>query len=84
MHHDLKCWPEPFKEAIEGRKRYEVRKFDRDFKTGDTVTLHEFDPVSGNYSGRSAGWVIGYVTKPGEWLLPEGVCVFSLMVGKPA
>jgi ribosomal protein S17 len=83
-HHDLKILPGLFKDLIEGRKRHEVRKFDRDFKTGDTVTLHEFQPIGQTYSGRTSAWVIGSVTQPGTWGLPDDVGVFSLLTELPA
>jgi ribosomal protein S17 len=83
-HHDLKILPGLFKDLIEGRKRHEVRKFDRDFKTGDTVTLHEFQPIGQTYSGRTSSWVIGSVTRPVQWGLHGSVGVFSLLTELPA
>lgn len=78
MHHDLKCWPVPFNAIIDGRKRHEVRKFDRTFKEGDQVTLREFTP-EGGYTGRTSAWVIGFVTPPGSWGLPADIGAFSLL-----
>lgn len=48
-HHYLKIKPEFF-DKQRGIKTAELRKNDRDFQTGDTLTLQEFDSVSG-YTG---------------------------------
>ena len=37
--HGLKTWPEPFAAILDGAKRHEVRKNDRDFKPGDVLHL---------------------------------------------
>lgn len=42
MNHVLKTWPEFYEQL--GAKKIEIRKADRDFKVGDTVTLREFVP----------------------------------------
>lgn len=43
MHHELKIWPQYYKPVSEGKKTFEVRKNDRVFHAGDTITLREFD-----------------------------------------
>jgi hypothetical protein len=42
--HDLKCWPREFRHVQDGRKTFEVRKNDRDFREGDLVILREYVP----------------------------------------
>lgn len=44
MKHELKTWPVYFEALWSGRKRFEVRKNDRGFKTGDRLVLKECDP----------------------------------------
>lgn len=42
--HDLKIHPEHFKPVWCGEKTFEIRFNDRDYKVGDLLDLHEFDP----------------------------------------
>lgn len=44
MNHELKIWPEFFKAVVDGRKRHELRKWDRPFCVGDLILLKEWDP----------------------------------------
>jgi len=61
MHHSLKIWP-PYYEAVgSGRKTFELRKNDRGFQAGDTVTLREWDPDREKYTGNELTYQIGYV-----------------------
>ena len=52
MTHALKTWPEYFKAIMEGKKAFELRKADRDFKSGDILLLQEWDPSSERYTGK--------------------------------
>lgn len=49
--HNLKIWPEYYKEVIEGRKKAEVRVNDRNFQVGDTLVLQEYNPNRDYYTG---------------------------------
>lgn len=80
MVHRLKCDPEPFARVVEGSKRYEVRKFDRDFKVGDRLELLEFDRATKQYSGQRVRAKITYITGPGAYGLPEDVGVLGIEV----
>lgn len=42
MNHHLKILEEYFQAVIEGRKPFEIRNNDRDFKVGDSCILEEF------------------------------------------
>lgn len=50
--HVLKSWPEIFQPMLEGTKTFDVRNDERRFNVGDTLVLREYDPKTGNYSGR--------------------------------
>ena len=39
--HELKTDPKVFAESWNDKKRFEIRRDDRDFKVGDTLTLRE-------------------------------------------
>ena len=73
--HELKCWPEYFAEVKAGRKRFEIRQNDRDFREGDRVVLREYEPSTDRYSGEALAFRIGYMT---TWGQVEGVVVFQL------
>jgi hypothetical protein len=76
--HTLKTWPEPFRALLAGEKTHEIRTADRPFAVGDLLHLREWDPVSGEYSGRSLSVRVTYITKGGEWGIPAGMCVMSV------
>lgn len=42
--HVLKIWPDSFEAAIDGRKNFEVRVNDRDYRLGDVLVLREYIP----------------------------------------
>jgi len=77
MTHDLKTWGEPFQAILDGTKRFEFRKADRQFNVGDTLHLREYDPKTEKYSGRTLNVRITYVLKEGFGLQP-GYCVMSI------
>lgn len=60
-HHRLKTWPVFFKESQEGRKLWEHRVNDRNFRVGDLVTLAEYEPELKRYTGQEICGVITYI-----------------------
>lgn len=42
--HEIKCHPAPFQALDRGDKRFEYRLNDRDYQTGDTLRIREYDP----------------------------------------
>lgn len=79
-HHDLKCWPYYFNEVLSGNKTFEVRFNDRDFKEGDTLVLHEFNPDLHSYSGRvSKKYEIVFILELNKYLNDKkNYVVFSI------
>jgi hypothetical protein len=77
--HELKSWPEYFQATLTGRKTFELRKHDRDFKVGDKIILREYDPDAERYTGREDAVVISYVLAGGPWLQP-GYCALGIKV----
>ena len=43
--HELKTWPEFFEQTRNGRKKFEFRRNDRDFRVGDELLLKEWNPA---------------------------------------
>lgn len=79
--HDLKIEPKYFDAVLSGKKRFEIRKNDRDYKEGDQVTLREYDRHASvpseafKYTGRAFIAKIGYMT---AFMQRKGYVVFSL------
>lgn len=51
MIHELKTSTGFFGDVLSGKKKFEVRKNDRDFRPGDLLALNEIE--DGRYTGRS-------------------------------
>lgn len=81
-HHDIKILPQYFCKVRglrcgAGEKNFELRKDDRDYQVGDTVTLHEWEPEKG-YTGEQISVVISYVLRDcSEYGLMEGYCILG-------
>lgn len=63
--HNLKIKPCYFKDVVSGRKTFEVRFNDRNFKVGDIIVLEEFD--SRGYTGKYLNCEITYVLDDVEY-----------------
>lgn len=61
--HELKEWPAYFRDLLSCRKKFEVRKHDRDFRVGDALLLREWDPAKESYTGRQVVRVVDYVSR---------------------
>ncbi|EOH55927.1 hypothetical protein UA3_01110 [Enterococcus faecium EnGen0263] len=60
MTHELKILPEFFEPVTSGRKQFEIRKNDRDFKVGDQLALREWSGEK--YTGDLFKAEITYIT----------------------
>ena len=58
--HKLKTWPVLFADVEAGVKTFEIRKNDRNFRTGDILVLQEYEPSTNQYSGREISVVVNY------------------------
>lgn len=61
LTHELKCHPEYYQAILDYKKRFEVRKNDRDFQVDDILFLREWDPKTEQYSGRELHTKILYI-----------------------
>ena len=77
-YHILKTWPEYFAPIIQGKKKFEYRRNDRDYQVGDILYLREYDAnaVPGAYTGRQATVKVTYILSDG-FGLPEGHVIMS-------
>jgi hypothetical protein len=80
MQHNLKTWPKQFSAVFAGTKKHEVRVNDRNFQEGDELMLQEWDPKTERYTGRHILATISYMTRGGQFGLPENLCVMSLQI----
>lgn len=65
--HELKCWPQYFREVRSGDKTFEWRfNGDRDFKKGDAIYQREYDIRTGKYSGEETIHGAGYILVVGD------------------
>ena len=68
--HELKTWPEFFQPIWEGKKLFEVRNNDRNYKVGDYLNLQEYKPTGilphadDGYSGREVLCKVLYIPDP--------------------
>ena len=77
--HSLKIWPEYFEAVASGFKTAESRKNDRDYKTGDSLTLCEFNPDTGQFTGREKEFKIGYILEGENFGVKTGWVNLSLL-----
>ena len=85
--HELKILPEYFEAVISGRKQFEIRKNDRDYKVGDQLILRECEvylkqDLSGltrqafSYTGDSYKAKITYIT---DYMQRDGYVVLGIL-----
>lgn len=72
--HDLKLLPVYFHEVVLGKKTFEIRLNDRDFKVGDKIVLREFTGVECEYTGEFVEGEILFIT---DFMQAPGYVVFS-------
>jgi len=77
-HHQVKSWS-PFFQAIKaGDKLHDLRDDkDRHFSVGDTITLQEYEPFKGEYTGEECDVQVTYITGRAT------PCAFSSAVLEP-
>lgn len=63
MKIDKKIYPQYFEKILEGKKNYELRLADWDCSEGDVLVLHEWDPETKHYTGRSLEKKVTFVGK---------------------
>lgn len=59
--HELKCHPHFFAAIAAGKKTFEIRRNDRDYRIGDMLNLREYDPTFGHTGRRLSGLEVVYM-----------------------
>lgn len=79
MIHHIKCWPKFYEAVVSGKKRFEYRQNDRDFKEGDFIVLEEFEYDDRLYTGREEMFRVLYTLSHNDIKsLPEGYVIMSI------
>ena len=79
MTHELKILPKYFQEVLDGNKTFELRKDDRDYKTGDQLRLLEYSHYLDEYSGRECNRTITYILRNcEEYGLKDGFVILGI------
>lgn len=73
MTHELKILPEYFEAVTSGRKQFEIRKNDRDYKIGDQLIFKEWN--GSEYTGDSFKSEITYIT---DYAQKDGYVVLGI------
>lgn len=77
--HELKTWPKMYRDVVNQDKKFEVRKNDRDFKVGDTLSLLEYDPIEREFTGAEHRVFVEYLLEGGEFGIDEGHVVMGII-----
>lgn len=80
--HELKCWPEFFEALVDGTKKFEYRKNDRDFCIGDILYIREYALRRNEqpyYTGRELLFKITFILHGHLWAgLEDDYCIMSI------
>lgn len=76
--HDIKILPEFYNDVESGRKSFEIRKNDRDYKVGDYLLLREWDGEK--YTGRKITRYINYIfLGTGKYGIAKDYCILGII-----
>lgn len=77
--HIVKTWREMFAHVWDGKKPFEVRKNDRDYRVGDLLIQREYDKDGRTFTGRYVRAIISYKLDGGQFGVEPGYCVLALV-----
>ena len=85
MIHELKLDTQWFDAVVNGQKRLEIRRNDRDYQVGDTLILKEVERCPGgglDYTGNEITAKVSYVLKAEDFPdgLQKGYVILSINV----
>ena len=77
--HELKTIEPYYLKVYLGLKNFELRKFDRDYKVGDTLILKQYNAENKTYTGQFMTRKITYILSDAtQFGLMEGYCILGL------
>lgn len=79
--HDLKCWVGFFQDVLDGRKPFEIRQNDRNYRVGDSLLLREWSPDDKVYTGRRIECEVTYIT---SWEQKPDHVVMGIATPRPS
>lgn len=74
MIHELKIAPKYFEAVISDKKKFEVRKDDRNYQENDVLLLKEYD--NNAYTGREYAVLVTYILR--DEYCKDGYCIMSI------
>lgn len=77
MQHELKCVLDPFQAKWDGKKDWEFRKNDRDYRVGDFLLEREYNPEDKTYSGREIIEEVLWILEGGQYGVPADCVIMS-------
>ena len=82
--HALKCWPEYFAALKSGKKPWEFRKNDRDYKVGDVLMIRCWDPTKKTWiDDEILMFKVVYLLKTDDLGMPGYVVMSIARVDRP-
>lgn len=78
MEHEVKILEQYANINNEGKKPWELRKNDRNYKVGDWIRFHIIDDETKEPTGFSYRRKITYLFKGGEYGLKKGFCIMTV------
>ena len=81
-YHFVKLVQPFFRDVREGKKTFELRKEDRDYKVGDYLVLEEYDPQTKLYQGREINTRITYIlsSEYSRYGIKPGFCILGIEI----
>lgn len=77
MQHKIKTHKPFYQSIVEGKKPFEFRLNDRDYKVGDVLYHIEYDPEKQEETGREIWCDVVYIIYGGQFGIPEGYCIMT-------
>jgi ASC-1-like (ASCH) protein len=82
MIHELKCWHEYFVDVKSGKKTFEVRLNNRNYRIGHYLHLKDYDNILHEYTGDEVFCKVTYVLYGGDFGIADGWVVMSIKIIK--